>query len=155
MAVVAPLYYEDLEVGRTYMTGRREVTPALVDRFAAVEGGEGALHNDPESARASIWGKITVHGMLTVSVAVGLMTATGLFEGTVLAMLETTCRFPAPLSVGDEVQVRWWISSKRPTADSSRAVVVRDFVMLDRSNTAVCEGSITSLWATRGAQCDD
>jgi acyl dehydratase len=152
MATVTPLYYEDLEVGRIYVTGRREVTPALVGAFAAVEGGGGALHNDPASAPTSIWGQMTVHGILTVSIAVGLMTATGLFEGTVLAMLETTCRFPAPLSVGDEVQVKWWIGSKRLTAHPSRAVVVREFAVLGRGGTTVCEGSVTSLWAARGAE---
>jgi acyl dehydratase len=144
------LYYEDWEVGKVYETARRTVTQRDVDLFGDVEGHKSPLHLDEGYATEnSVFGKLTVHGLLTVAMAAGMMGDMDLFEGTALAFLELGWKFHAPVVVGDELQVRWWVSEKRPTSKPERGVITRSIEVVNQEGTTVCSGTMTTLWSTR------
>lgn len=143
------LYYEDWEIGRVYETRAREVTERDTELFAEVEGAKSAMHLDPEYAKGTIWGKLTVHGLLTVSMTAGLMGESGLFDGTALAFLGLEWTFQRPVCVGDEIRVRWWVSEKRPTSTPGRGIIVRSMEVVNQDDEVVCIGSMTTLWTRR------
>lgn len=144
-----PRYYEDWIIGERFLTPPRIVTQADVDHFAEVEGAKSPLHLDPEFAKASVFGELTVHGLLTVSMAAGMMGASGMFDGTALAFLGLSWQFARPVRVGDELRVRWWVREKRPTKRPDRGVVVRQVEVLNQDGDVVCHGDMSSLWALR------
>jgi acyl dehydratase len=148
-----PLYYEDWELDRVYETREREITEADASHFAEVEGAKAPMHLDEEYAKAhSVFGKLTVHGLLTVSMAAGLMGEMGLFDGTALAFLNLTWDFHEAVCVGDRIRVRWWVSEKRPTSKPERGVIVRTMEVLNHDGVKMCSGTMTTLWSMRSAE---
>jgi len=145
-----PLYYEDLELDRIYETAAREVTRHDFELFAEVEGHKAAMHLDEEYAtKHSVFGRLTAHGLLTLGMSAGLMGDMGLFDGTALAFLSLTWEFHAPVCLGDQIHVKWWVSSKRPTSKPGRGVIVRDMEVLNQDDLKVCSGTMTTLWTMR------
>lgn len=144
-----PRYYEDWTIGERFVTPPRVVTQTDVDHFAEVEAAKNPLHLDPEYAKGSVFGELTVHGLLTVSMAAGMMGASGMFDGTALAFLGLNWQFVEPVRVGDELRVRWWVDSKRLTSRPGRGVVVRSIEVLNQEEVVVCHGEMSSLWALR------
>ena len=147
-----PLYYEDWEVGREYETAEREITRREFDLFSEVEGSKAPLHLDEEYAvKHSVFGALTAHGLLTLSMAAGLMGEMGMFEGTALAFLNLTWEFHAPVLIGDRIHVKWWVSEKRPTSKPERGIIVRSMDVLNQNDVKVCSGTMMSLWSRRAA----
>lgn len=144
-----PRYFEEWTLGEQFVTAPRTVTQSDVEHFAEVEGHKSPLHLDPEYAKDSVFGELTVHGLLTISMAAGMMGASGMFEGTGLAFLGLTWRFRGPVRVGDELRVRWWVGEMKPTRHPGRGLVVREIEVLNQDEEVVCSGSMTSLWAVR------
>jgi acyl dehydratase len=144
------LYYEDLVVGQENETAPRLVTQETAEHFAEVEGHKSPLHLDPEYAKSSVFGELTVHGVLIIGMAIGIMGDTGLFDGTATAFLGIDWKFIAPVRVGDSLHVRWKVSSKRLSSKPGRGVVVRNLNVLNQNDQTVATGDWTSLWACRG-----
>lgn len=145
-----PMYYEDWVIGQVYETSTRDVTMDLVKRFGEIEGAQSPLHLDEEYARTqSVFGKLTVHGLLTVSMAAGMMGEMGMFDDTALAFLELAWRYHEPVCVGDKIYARWWVGHKRETSKSDRGVITREIEVINQDGVKVCTGSMTSLWSRR------
>lgn len=147
-----PHYFEDWEIGRVYETQSRTVTQEDVDHFNAVEGYASDLHNDPETAKGSIFGDVTVHGALILVMASGLMARMQMFDGPALAFLGIGWKFHDPVRVGDTLRVRWWVGSKRLTSKPGRGVIVRHVEVLKQDGKVACTGEFTSLWKCRQAE---
>jgi len=144
-----PHFYEDWVIGKVYETGSRTITQSDMDHFGHVEGHRSPLHNDPEFAKETIWGALTVHGVLIIAMASGLMGRMQMFDGAALAFLGMTWKFLGPVMVGDTLRVRWWIKEKRPTSKPGRGVIVREIQVLNQNDAIVCTGDMTSLWSMR------
>ena len=142
-------YWDDWIVGEVRVTPSRTITAADGDAFAEIEGGKNEMHLDPEYAQSTIWGRMSVHGLLTVSMASGLMELSGLFAETGLAFLSLTWNFRAAVFVDDEIRVRWWASEKRPTSNPERGLVMHTIEVLNQDDELVCEGGKTTLFARR------
>lgn len=150
MATTSALYYEDWEIDKVYETRERQITDADAEHFAEVEGHKAPMHLDEEYAIAnSVFGKMTVHGLLTLSMATGMMGESGLYDGTALAFLGLTWEFHDAVCVGDTLKVRWWVSSKRLTSKPGRGVLVRTIEVLNQDDVKVCSGTMTTLWTMR------
>jgi acyl dehydratase len=145
------LYYEDWEVGKVYETRARTVTLEDVNGFGKIEGSMSPMHLDPEYAKQTVWGKMSIHGVLTVSIAAGLMGESGLFSGTALAFLDLTWQFRNAIFVEDQVRARWWISSKKPTSKPGRGLLTRSIEVLNQDDVVCCTGTMTTLWSMRDA----
>jgi acyl dehydratase len=144
-----PRYFEDWVIGETFETESRTITQADVDHFNAVEGYASRLHNAPAPTDASIFGKINVHGLVTLVIAAGLMSQMKMFDGPALAALDLTWQFKRPVHVGDTVRVRWWISDKKLSSKPGRGVIVRSVEVMNQRGESVCTGEMTALWACR------
>ena len=65
--------FEQLSVGERFESGRRAVRDTDVIVFSALTGDWHPQHCDPEWAAASPFGERIAHGMLVLSLAVGLV----------------------------------------------------------------------------------
>src|SRR5699024_9699013 len=82
------LHYEDFNVGDVYTGPGRTITETDVVNFAGLSGDFNLIHTDEEYAKSnSPYETRIAHGLLGLSIASGLMTRIGIFEGTVIAFL--------------------------------------------------------------------
>ncbi len=97
------VYFDDLEPGQEIRTARRTITEADIVAFAGLSGDYHALHTDAVEASEGPYGRRIAHGLLSLSVASGLVARLGLFERSIVAFRELTCKFRKPVFAGDTV----------------------------------------------------
>jgi acyl dehydratase len=143
---VAPLYYEDVELGFRFETPARTVTEADLVAFAGVSGDFNPLHTDAAHAAGSIYGERIAHGALVLALATGLRQRVGLFDGTLLGLLEVrSWRFRSPVRIGDTIRVRNEVTELRPTSKPDRGVMVQRVEVVNQDGTVVNDGELVLL----------
>ncbi|MEK6754410.1 MAG: MaoC/PaaZ C-terminal domain-containing protein [Chloroflexota bacterium] len=101
---MAGLYFEEFTVGQSIKTAGRTISEDAIFSFAGLTGDFNQIHTDAAFASKTQFGQRIAHGLLGMSVAVGLIMQTGLLEGTVLAFREIQeWRFVKPFFIGDTV----------------------------------------------------
>ncbi|ODU07688.1 MAG: hypothetical protein ABS81_00945 [Pseudonocardia sp. SCN 72-86] len=144
------LFFEDLHVGQSFSTAGRTITETDLVLFAGITGDNSPLHTDEEHSRESPFGQRLVHGMLTVSIALGLASRTLIFDGTGVAFLGIDAlRFREPVFLGDTVTCRFSITSLRRTKQGDRGVVVRHVELSNQKAAVAVDFSITGLVLAR------
>jgi acyl dehydratase len=143
---VAPLFFEDVEVGLRFETPRRTVTEADLMAFAGVSGDFNPLHTDAVFAADSIYGERIAHGALVLSLATGLRQRVGLFDGTLMGLLEIRgWRFVAPVRIGDTIRVRSEVTELRPGSKPDRGVMVQRVEVVNQDDAVVNDGELVLL----------
>jgi acyl dehydratase len=100
------LYFEEFIVGQSLGTVGRTVTEADVVSFAGLSGDFNQIHTDAAYASTTPFGQRIAHGICVMSIASGLVTRTGVMEGTVLAFREIgEWKFSRPVFIGDTIHV--------------------------------------------------
>ena len=101
---MAGLYFEEFSVGQSVTTVGRTISEDAIFSFAGLTGDYNQIHTDAAFASKTQFGQRIAHGLLGMSVAVGLIMRTGLLEGTVLAFREIQeWKFVKPFFIGDTV----------------------------------------------------
>ena len=96
--------WESFGVGDRYRTRAITVTETHVVNWAGLTGDWVPLHVDAEYAAATAFGERIAHGPLTLALALGLVTRTGIFGDCVLAWLGLDeVRLPLPVRFGDTI----------------------------------------------------
>ena len=146
-----PHGFEDFAQGQLFPCGSRRITREDIAAFAEVSGDHTALHCDDEYAASSPFGGVVAHGVLNLAVATGLAYRSGIFEGTVLAVMTMASRFERPVFPGDEVTLRLTVTDvdARPRPDRGR--VSFDVELLNHAGKAVLSGEWTLLVRRGGA----
>ncbi|HEX6069912.1 MAG TPA: MaoC/PaaZ C-terminal domain-containing protein [Longimicrobiaceae bacterium] len=139
------LCYEDLADGVELETPARAITVADIEAFAAVSGDRNPLHLDEAYASGTIFGGRIAHGLLGLSVASGLLNASRLTAGTLIAFLGVEWSFRRPIRPGDEVRLRLRVAEARPSRDPGRGVVVFGMELVGAGGEVVQEGTIATL----------
>jgi acyl dehydratase len=144
------LHFEDVEVGFRFETPRRTVTEADLVAFAGVSGDFNPLHTDAVFAAATMYGERIAHGALVLSLATGLRQRVGLFDGTLMGLLEIrSWRFLAPVRIGDTIRVRNEVSELRLTSKPDRGVMVQRVEVVNQDEAVVGEGELVMLLKRR------
>lgn len=147
-------YFEEFEIGDTFVTPRRTITETDLIQFAGMSGDFNPIHTDHVYAADSPYGQPVVYGLLVLSVVTGLTARLGIFDGTIIAMLGIDdWKFSGPVFVGDTIHVRMSIISKRETSRSDRGILVRGYEVLNQRDEVVQTGSMT-LMIRRRANVD-
>jgi acyl dehydratase len=150
IAHVPPLFFEDVEVGFRFETPGRTVTEADLVAFAGVSGDFNPLHTDSAFAAESIYGERIAHGALVVSLATGLRQRVGLFDGTLMGLLEIRAwRFTRPVRIGDTIRVACEVTELRPTSKPDRGIMVQHIEVLEQAGTVVQSGEFVMLLRRR------
>jgi acyl dehydratase len=147
---VTPLTYEDLAVGFRFETARRTVTEADITAFCGVSGDFNPLHTDAVFAAGTAYGERIAHGALVLSLATGLRQRLGLFDGTLLGLLEIrTWKFLAPVRIGDTIRVANEVTEMRETSNPRRGVVVQRVEVINQHDDVVQSGEFVLMVARR------
>lgn len=147
---MSPLHFEDVEVGFRFETPGHTVTDEDLASFAEVSGDFNPLHTDAEFAAGSLYGERIAHGALVLSLATGLRQKVGLFDGTLMGLLEIRrWRFRAPVRIGDTIRVRTEIVELNASSKPDRGVMVQRIEVLNQADEVVNEGEFVMLLKRR------
>ena len=153
-------WLEDFEAGQVFTSQGRTITEADVTWFAGWSWDANPVHTDAAASAAGRFGGPVAHGVLGLSVAMGLASRLGVFEACSVALLGVDeWRFLAPLRAGDTVRVEVTIESVRRTSEGSTGVLGRRFRLLRVEAGAdeapvVQEGRIGLMVASRDQSRD-
>jgi len=142
------LWFDDLEVGRSWSSPTRTVTESDVGAFAGLTGDRFPLHTSETFAAASPYGTRIAHGLLGLTFAHGLMWArTGELDESVIAFLGISdWSFDAPIRLGDTIGVDYEVAERRASRTKpDRGVVSFGVRVLNQSAELVQHGTKTLL----------
>ena len=140
-----PLYFEDFEIDREYVTRSRTITEADVVAFAGLSGDFNPLHTDEEFAKKTMFGTRIAHGLLGLSIASGLINQMGIAEGTVMAFLGMTWNFKGALKFGDTITVRQRVAERRESSKQDRGILRMAISVINQNGEVVQEGEHTLM----------
>ena len=146
--IVRSLYFEDFSVGQKFVTKARTITEADVVNFAGLSWDHNQLHTDAEYAASTLYGKRIAHGLLGVIAHAGL--SYELTEDSILALLELTWQFKAPIYIGDTIHVEQIVKNLRESTAGDRGVLTFEKEVLNQKDEVVQTGTTTILLAKRG-----
>lgn len=109
------MYFEEFEVGQKVVSTPRTVTEADVVNFAGLSGDYNQIHTDAAYSATTPFGQRIAHGLCVMSIISGLITRTGVMEGTVLAFREIAeWKFSKPVFFGDTVHAELEVIETKP-----------------------------------------
>lgn len=137
-------YLEDLAPGDAFTTRGRTITEADIVAFAGLSGDFASLHTDEVWMRENHpFGTRIAHGMLVASASYALP-APALDSLAVLAWLETSRRFVAPVFPGDTIVADWTIDAVRASRSDPTRGIVTAAIRVRTERGVVQEG--TDVW---------
>ncbi|PYM97702.1 MAG: hypothetical protein DME07_24750 [Candidatus Rokuibacteriota bacterium] len=103
--LVTQRYFEDFAVGDRFKSPSRTLTDAHFLFFAGMTGDNHPIHYDDEYGKKTRYGRRVAHGLLLTSLtAVGASTLAPVIEESIVAFVEQSTRFRAPVFIGDTIQ---------------------------------------------------
>ena len=136
-------HYEDFRPGQVFLSQARTITEADVVTFAGWSWDTNPVHTDAESARDGRFAERIAHGVLGLSVAMGLVSRIGVFEACSIALLGIDdWRFRRPLRIGDTVRCRVEILDTRLTSRGDAGILRRRLALLDQHGEVLQDGEV-------------
>jgi acyl dehydratase len=129
-------YFEDFEIGQEFLTPARTITSTDIVNFACLTGDFNEVHSNFEYCKTTPFGEPIAHGPLVYGVAAGLQYATGINDGTLLALLQIDgWRMLNPVKHGDTIRLRSRVLEKKESSKADRGIVTffRECVKQDGS----------------------
>ena len=144
------LYFEEFSVGQKITSVARTVAESDILTFAGLTGDYNQIHTDAEFAKGTQFGGRVAHGLLGLSLAVGLLMRTGVLEGTVLAFREIIeWKFIKPVFIGDTLHVEMEAKELKPMPriGGGQALVALD--VKNQKNETLMRGTLAVLVASK------
>jgi 3-hydroxybutyryl-CoA dehydratase len=139
--------FEQLSVGERFESAARTVRDTDVIVFSALTGDWHPQHCDPRWAAASPFGERIAHGMLVLSLAVGLVP---LDPERVLALRRVSdVVFKRPVRLDESISVCGEITALRPV-DERSGLVDFGWRIRNQDGALVCRAGVQVLWRRRG-----
>jgi len=144
------LYWEDFEVGQTLVTPKRTITSTDIVNFACLSGDFNEVHTNWEYAKTTPFGEPIAHGPLVYAIMGGLQYASGVNDGTLLALLQVDkWRMLGPVKHGDTLHMESTVIEKKESSKPDRGVVKFRRRFMKHDGTAVQEMEATLLYRRR------
>lgn len=148
-----PFYFEDFQPGLCLKTPGRTITESDVMTFAGLSGDYNPLHTDAEFAKSTPFGQRVAHGLLGLSIALGLATRSGALEGSVLAFREIVgWKFVKPVFFGDTIQAELEVSETREVPGMNAGLVHWNVRVTNQRGEVVMKGVWKALILKKGRQ---
>ena len=146
------MYYEDFEVGQVIETPRRTITSTDIVNFACLSGDFNGVHTDFEYCKDTPYGEPIAHGPLIYAVMGGLQYASGINDGTLLALLAINdWRMLSPVKHGDTLHMRQIVKAKKATSKPDRGIITFDRQVINQHEDKVQEMEATIMYRCRGS----
>ena len=144
------LYFEDFAAGQQFESTGRTITEADLTMFAMLSGDWHPMHCDREFAASTRFGQRVVHGALGIAFATGFMHALGIFERSIIAMMDLReWQFKAPLKIGDTLRLVLSIVEVQPGRSGRSGRVRRRFELINQEGAVVQRGESDALVKVR------
>lgn len=131
-------WYEDLEEGDSFETGRLVVTEAHIVAFAGISGDFFDVHMDDDFAREQGFPARIAHGLLGLALTDGLKNRTSV-RLMAVASLGWNWRFRAPIIAGDRIGARIRVAGKR-LSSRGQGIVTLALDVTKQDGTTVQDG---------------
>jgi len=144
------LYFEEFSVGQKVETVGRTLSEGDIFSFAGLTGDYNQIHTDVEFSKKTPFGQRVAHGLLGLSMAVGLIWRTGLLEGTVLAFREVTeWKFVKPFFIGDTIHVEMTVTETKALPRIGGGAVIAAIVAKNQNDEICQRGSLNLLMLSK------
>ena len=146
------LYFEEFSVGQKVVTVGRTLSESSIFDFAGLTGDYNQIHTDAEFARATPFGQRIAHGLLGLSIGIGLLMRTGVLEGTVLAFREINeWKFVKPIFIGDTLHAQLEVADLKALPRLGAGSVTALVQVLNQSGEVCQKGSLNLLVMSKPA----
>ncbi len=135
----ALLRYEQIEPGLAFETGGITVGEAHILAFAGLTGDFFDIHMDEEYARELGYPGRVAHGLLGLALTDGLKNRAPIRFAAIVS-LNWRWTFAGPILIGDRIQARITVLSKRLTKNPARGIVTLGFELLNQTGEVVQKG---------------
>jgi acyl dehydratase len=138
-------YYEDFEIDEVLETPARTITSTDIVNFACLSGDFNEIHTNFEYCKTLPFGEPIAHGPLVYAVMGGLNYASGVNNGTLIALLQIDkWRMLSPVKHGDTIFMRSKVIAKKETKKLARGIVVfhRECIKQDKSAAQEMEATL-------------
>ncbi|MDP3172421.1 MAG: MaoC/PaaZ C-terminal domain-containing protein [Polaromonas sp.] len=143
-------YFDDFEIGEEFRTPKRTITSTDIVNFACLTGDFNEVHTNFEYCKDTAAGQPIAHGPLVYAVSAGLQYASGVNDGTLLALLQIDgWRMIAPVLHGDTIQMVTTILEKKASSKPDRGVVTLKRTILNQHGKTVQEMVAKLLYRRR------
>lgn len=143
-------FFEDFSAGQVFHTQGRTITEADIASFAGWSWDTNPVHTDAVHSASGRFGQPIAHGLLGLSVAMGLASRLGVFEKCSIALLGIDgWRFEHPVVTGDTLHCTIRITGTRATSNGRAGILEREFALANQDATVVQRGSIGLMVARR------
>jgi 3-hydroxybutyryl-CoA dehydratase len=129
-------------VGETLTTRGRTIIESDIVTFAALSGDWHPQHTDAAWATNSLFGDRIAHGLLVVSIAVGLLP---LDPSRVVAVRRADAVFKRPVKIGDTVHVELTVLAHEPL-DDGFSIVRSLWKIVNQRGRVVTKVTVDLLW---------
>ena len=147
---VRGMYFEDFEEGMTISTPARTITSTDIVNFACLSGDFNEVHTNFEYCKQTQFGKPIAHGPLIYSVMGGLQYASGINDGTLLALLQIDgWKMLNPVFHGDTIRMEQTVIGKKETSKPDKGVITFERKCVKQDGTVVQEMQATLLYRRR------
>jgi len=144
------LYWEDFEVGRVIRTPARTITSTDIVNFACLTGDFNQAHSDFEYCKTTPLGEPIAHGPLVYGIMGGLQYASGINDGTLIALLQIDkWRMLLPVKHGDTLHAEMKVVDRKATSKLDRGVVKLERHFVKQDGSVVQEMEVTLLYKRR------
>ena len=147
---VRGMYFEDFEEGMTLRTPARTITGTDIVNFCCLTGDFNEVHANHEYAKTTPFGEVIAHGPMIYGIAGGLQYASGINDGTLLALLGIDkWRILAPVKHGDTIHMEQTVLAKRRTSKPGRGIVTLKREIKNQHGAVVQEMEATIMYRCR------
>jgi acyl dehydratase len=144
------LYFDDLQVGDSFVSRTRILTETDLEAFADISGDHSPIHTDEDYAKTTPFGRRIFHGPFGVAAAMGLYTEIPELTRASLVLTDISAwSFHSPLFVDDHVRLEMTIAELRLTSSGRQGFVQREMRLINGANVLVQSGRLGLLMAVR------
>ena len=118
------LYFEDWEIGKEYKSPGLTVSETHFVHWCSLTQINHPLHTDEEYCKKTPFGKRIHQGQMTISIAMGLTSRTGLRDRTAISLVGLdNQRFFRPVFIGDTIFAVDKVMEKKETRNTERGII--------------------------------
>lgn len=134
------------EIGATFATAAKLITQTEEELFCVITENKLAMFLSDEAAQKKGWEKRIVPGVMTFSIAIGLMESSGVLDDVVAFLGTDNLRFVKPAYIGDSLRVMVELKDKKFSKGGSRGTVHYEWRLVNQNDEDVVRGLNTCMF---------
>jgi acyl dehydratase len=145
-------YFEDFELGDEFISPARTITLTDIVNFACLSGDFNEVHTNFEYCKTTQFGEPIAHGPLVYSIMAGLQYASGINDGTLIALLQIDgWKMLDAVKHGDTIRLHAKVVDKKASSKPDRGVITLQRRCLKENGVVAQEMIAKMLYRRRPA----